>query len=263
MESKDLLLEKQGRVALLTLNRPDKMNALTMAMRPQFSQALQEAQEDDGVRVLILTGAGRGFCSGADVALQAARAAGQQDASRQAMLQLVGEFILGFEKINKPVIAAVNGIAAGIGLTLALASDIRIASANARFSGIWVKRGLIADGGATLLLPQIVGMEKALELCFTGDIVDAGEAERIGLVSRVVPHEELMRRALELAERIAGNPPVAVELTKRVMWENIRNRLREQLLLETYAQNVCRGTQDHKEAVNAFMQKREPQYKGL
>ena len=126
-----------------------------------------------------------------------------------------------------------------------------------------MKRGLIADGGASLLLPQIVGMEKALELCYTGDILDAGEAERIGMVSRVVPHEELMTRALELAEKIAGNPPVAVELTKRLMWEGIRNRLREQLLLETYAQNVCRGTQDHKEAVSAFMQKREPQFKGL
>lgn len=264
MESKDLLLEKHGRVAVLTLNRPEKMNAINAGMRTLLPLALQEAQDDDGIRALIVTGAGRGFCSGADVAAQAAKNAAPQDAvSRNTMLKLVGDLILGFEKINKPVIGAINGIAAGIGLTLALACDIRLASASARFSAIWVKRGLIADGGATLLLPLLVGMEKALELSFTGDVIDAGEAERIGLVSRVVAHEELMARATGLAEKIAGNPPIATELVKRLMWEKIRNRLREQLLLETYAQDLCRTTQDHKEAVNAFIEKREPQFKGL
>ncbi len=264
MESKDLLLEKQGRVAVLTLNRPDKMNAINTDMRAQLPLALQEVQDDDGIRALIITGAGRGFCSGADVAAQAAKAAAPQDAaSRSTVLKLVGELMLGFENINKPVIGAINGIAAGIGLTLTLACDIRLASSKARFSAIWVKRGLIADGGATLLLPLVVGMERALELSFTGDIIDANEAERIGLVSRVVPHEDLMNRAQELAERIANGPPIAVELVKRLMWENIRNRWREQLLLETYAQNVCRTTQDQKEAVQAFLEKREPQFKGL
>jgi len=264
MESKDLLLEKQGRVAVLTLNRPDKMNAINAEMRTQLPLALQEVQDDDRIRALIITGAGRGFCSGADVAAQAAKAAApQEEASRSTVLKLVGELMLGFEKINKPVIGAINGIAAGIGLTLTLACDIRLASSNARFSAIWVKRGLIADGGATLLLPLVVGMERALELSFTGDIIDANEAERIGLVSRVVPHEELMKRAQELAEKIANGPPIAVELVKRLMWENIRNRWREQLLLETYAQNLCRTTQDQKEAVQAFLEKREPQFKGL
>lgn len=263
MESKDLLLERQGHVAVLTLNRPDKMNAISAAMRTDFPLALHQAQDDDSIRALILTGAGRGFCSGADVAAQAAKgAAALDEVSRNAVLKLAGEFVLGFEKINKPVIAAINGIAAGIGLTMTLASDIRLASDKARFSAIWVKRGLVADGGATLLLPLIVGMEKALELAFTGDIIDAAEAERIGLVSRVVPHEELMNRAMELAEKIAKGPPISVELVKRLMWEKIRNRLREQLLAETYAQNVCRTTQDQKEAVNAFLEKREPQYKG-
>jgi 2-(1,2-epoxy-1,2-dihydrophenyl)acetyl-CoA isomerase len=264
MEGKDLLLEKDGHVAILTLNRPDKMNALSAEMRESLPRALQEIQADDSVRAVILTGAGRGFCSGADVAVQAARAAGQvAETGRQTLLQLVGSIILGFEKVNKPIIAAVNGIAAGVGLTMTLACDIRIASANARFAAIWVKRGLIADGGATLLLPLIVGMEKALELSFTGDIIDAREAERIRLVSRVVPHEELMSRAKELAQKIASGPPISVELMKRVMWEKIRNQLREQLLFESYAQNVCRGTQDQKEAVKAFMEKREPQFKGL
>ena len=264
MENKDLLLEKDGRVAVLTLNRPDKMNALNAAMREYWPAALKEVQEDDNLRALIITGAGRGFCSGADVAVQAARAAGQEaDASRKTILQLVGSIILGFENINKPIIAAINGIAAGVGLTLTLACDIRLASASARFSAIWVKRGLIADGGATLLLPLVVGLEKALELSFTGDIIDAQEAERIGLVSRVVPPEELMSRAKELAQKIASGPPISVELVKRVMWEKIRNQLREHLLFESYGQTICRSTQDQKEAVKAFMEKREPQFKGL
>ena len=264
MEGKDLILEKDGHIAILTLNRPDKMNAINAEMRELFPRALQEVQEDDNLRALIITGAGRGFCSGADVAAQAARAAGQQvDTSRKTILALVGNLILAFEKINKPIIAAVNGIAAGVGLTITLACDLRIASTNARFAAIWVKRGLIADGGATLLLPLIVGMEKALELSFTGDIIDAQEAERIRLVSKVVPHEELMNRAKELAKKIASGPPISVELVKRVTWEKIRNQLREQLLLESYAQNICRTTQDQKEAVKAFMEKREPQFKGL
>jgi 2-(1,2-epoxy-1,2-dihydrophenyl)acetyl-CoA isomerase len=193
MEPKELILEKEGHVAVLTLNRPDKMNAISLNMRVDLPLALQQVQEDDDLRALIITGAGRGFCSGADVAVQAARAAGEQTPeSLKTILQLTGALILGFEKINKPVIAAVNGSAAGVGLTLALVSDIRIASGQARFSAIWVKRGLIADGGATLLLPLIVGLEKALELAFTGDILDAREAERIGLVSKVVPPEDLM-----------------------------------------------------------------------
>jgi 2-(1,2-epoxy-1,2-dihydrophenyl)acetyl-CoA isomerase len=264
MEGKDLILEKDGQLAVLTLNRPDKMNAISAEMRENLPLTLQEVQEDDDLRALIITGAGRGFCSGADVAVQAARAAGQQvDTSRKTILQLVGSLILGFERINKPIIAAINGIAAGVGLTITLACDLRIASANARFSAIWVKRGLIADGGATLLLPLAVGMEKTLELSFTGAIIDAKEAERIRLVSRVVPPEELMSRAKDLAQKIASGPPISVELVKRVMWEKIRSQMREHLMFESYAQNVCRTTQDHKVAVKAFMEKREPQFKGL
>jgi enoyl-CoA hydratase/carnithine racemase len=264
MNSKELILEKEGHIAVLTLNRPDKLNAVGLNMREELPLALQEVQEDEEVRVLIITGAGRGFCSGADVAVQAARAAGQlTETRRNSILQLVGGFMLGFEKINKPVIAAVNGIAAGVGLTLALACDIRIASAQARFAAIWVKRGLIADGGATLLLPMIVGMEKALELSFTGEVIDAQEAQRIRMVGKVVPPEKLMDSAKELARKIAAGPPISVELVKRVMLEKMRNQLREALFFESYAQGVCRSTQDQKEAVKAFMEKREPVFKGL
>lgn len=264
MSSKEVILEKDNHIGILTLNRPDKLNAISVEMRETLPLALQEVQKDDELRALIITGAGRGFCSGADVAHMAERAKGQQTAtSRKTILSLVGNLALGFENINKPIIAAVNGIAAGIGLTISLLCDIRIASSEARFGAVWIKRGLIPDGGATLLLPIILGLEKALELAFTADIINSQEAERIRLVSRVVPPEVLMKQAKELAQKIVQVPAVSVELAKRVMWEKIRNNLRTQLMIESYAQNICRTTQDQKEAVRAFIEKRDPQFKGL
>lgn len=260
MTNDSLLLEKDGRIAVLTLNRPDRLNAIDPVIRREFPRMLQEVQDDDSIRALLITGAGRAFCSGADLAaLPGATAAPPR---RQDKLALAGEFVQCFEKFNKPVIAAVNGVAAGIGLTIALSCDVRIASADSRFCAVWVKRGLIADGGATLLLPLVVGIEKALELAMTGDMVGAEEAARIGLVSRVVPADALMSSATELAQKMAAMPPISVELVKRVMMEKIRGQLREQFLLETYAQNVCRSTDDQKEAVRAFVEKREPVFKG-
>lgn len=264
MECNDLLLEKEGHIAVMTLNRPKKLNAISGEMREFLPLALQEVQNDEEMRVLIITGAGRGFCSGADVSIQAARAAGQQEVnSRNDALELVGEFVLAFETINKPVIAAINGVVAGVGLTMTLLCDIRMASSDARFSAIWVKRGLIPDGGATFLLPMVVGLDRALRLTYTGDIIDAQEAEKIELVTSVVPADELMKNAKELAGRIAGMPPITVEMAKKLMWDEIRTKVRQYLLYESYGQNVCRSTQDQKEAVTAFMEKREPQFRGL
>ena len=264
MECNDLLLEKERHIAVLTLNRPNKLNAISGEMREFFPLAFQEVQDDEDMRALVITGAGRGFCSGADVSVQAARAAGQQVVSnRNDVLELVGEFVLAFEKINKPVIAAINGVVAGVGLTMTLLCDIRMASSDARFSAIWVKRGLIPDGGATFLLPMVVGLDRALQLSYTGDIIDALEAEKINLVTSVVPPDELMSKAKELAGRIAGMPPITVEMSKKLMWDEIRSKVRQYLLYESYGQNVCRNTQDQKEAVKAFMEKREPLFKGL
>jgi 2-(1,2-epoxy-1,2-dihydrophenyl)acetyl-CoA isomerase len=264
MDYKDIILEKEKHIAILMLNRPEKLNAITYDMRQSISHALLELQQDDDIRAIILTGAGKGFCSGADVQLQVIRdaAVSSEQISRKSILELVGSFILSFEVVNKPIIAAINGIAAGVGLTLALVCDIRIASTKSRFSAIWVKRGLIPDGGATYLLPLILGMDKALELAFTGEIIEAEEAERIGLVTRIVPHEELLLRAKELAEKISVNPPIAIEMMKRIMLQRLRSILRDHLIFESYAQNICRGTEDAKEARRAFLEKREPEFKG-
>ena len=263
MEYKDLILEKDGHIAVITLNRPEKMNAIGPDLRESFRAAMKAVEDDDDLRVLIITGAGRGFCSGADVGVQAARASGElQDTGRKELLALVGDFILAFENLNKPVIAAINGVAAGVGLTVTLACDIRMASADARFAAIWVKRGLIPDGGATFLLPQVVGMDNALRLSYTGDIIDAREAERINLVTSVVPAEELMDQAKDLARQIAAMPPITVGVIKKIMWEEIRTNMKKALFYESYGQNLCRETQDQKEAVKAFMEKREPQFRG-
>lgn len=217
MAREETILDKEGRIAVMTLNRPDKLNAINDQIRKSLISTLQEVENDDNLRVLIITGAGRGFCSGADVAIQAARASGQQmDTGRSVLLSLVGDFTLAFGKINKPIIAAINGVVAGVGLTLTLCCDIRLASESARFSAIWVKRGLIPDGGATFLLPMVVGLDRAMEMSFTGDIIDAREAERINLVTRVVPDNELMTQAKSLAERIAEMPPITVGMIKKL-----------------------------------------------
>ena len=264
MEYKDLLFEKDDHIAVITLNRPQKMNALGPDLRESFKAAMKAVEDDDEVRVGIITGAGRGFCSGADVGVQAARASGEvKDTGRKEILALVGDFILAFENLNKPIIAAINGVAAGVGLTLTLACDIRMASVDARFSAIWVKRGLIPDGGATFLLPHVVGMDNALRLSYTGDIIDAREAERIKLVTSVVPAETLVDQAKGLARQIAAMPPITVGVIKKIMWEEIRANMKKALLFESYGQNLCRETQDQKEAVKAFMEKRAPRFKGV
>lgn len=263
MEYKDIMLQKEGGIATITLNRPEKLNALSPAMHKELPQAIEEVVSDDSVRVLILTGAGRGFCSGADVSMQAARIAGELEAkSRREIVAPLGGFIASLAKMDKLAIAAVNGVAYGAGLSLALACDIRIASENARFSVGYVKRALVPDGGTTYFLPRIVGISKAMELMCTGDIIDAKEAERIGLVTKVVPAEELMKSVKELASKIANGPPIAIELTKGLAHKGLENDLDSQLYLESYAQKICWGTEDHKESVKAFFEKREPIYRG-
>jgi 2-(1,2-epoxy-1,2-dihydrophenyl)acetyl-CoA isomerase len=178
------------------------------------------------------------------------------------MVQPTGYFGSALFSLSKPTIAAINGVAVGAGLSLALLCDIRIASEKARFGAVWVRMGIIPDVGGTYLLPRTIGLDKALELAFTGDIIDAREAERVGLVTKVVPHDDLMKVTDELASRIAKGPSVAMEVMKRGMYRAVGGDYNAQLDFESYAQNLCFQTEDYKEAISAFKEKREPRFQG-
>jgi len=264
MEYEDLLLEKDDcGIATLTLNVPNKLNALTMKLVMNLPLAVDEVARDDKVRVLIVAGAGRGFCSGADVsALQARTGAVEQ--SRFNRMQVTGwPAVDVFPRLLKPTIAAVNGPCVGAGLSLALSCDIRIASEAARFGVAQVARALVPDYGLTCYLPLAAGMSNALELMYTAELIDAAEALRIGLVSRVVPSEGLMKTARELANKIVQQAPLSVELTKKMVWRGLFDRLARQLDLETDSIRICRQSEDHRESVKAFLEKRPPpRYKG-
>lgn len=262
--TEELIYSCKDGVATLTFNRPDKLNACTTAMYDGICQVADEVRINDEAKVLIITGAGRGFCAGSDVESRlATRASGERlEKSRKEMVQPIGYFGAPLYSLGKPTIAAINGVAAGAGLSFALICDIRIASDKARFRAVWVNMGLVPDVGATYLLPRTIGLDKALELAFTGEIVDAKEAERIGLVTKVVPHDDLMKVANELASRIARAPSVAVELTKRGMYRAMGGDYNAHLDFESYAQNVCIQTEDFKEATTAFKEKREPRFRG-
>ncbi|MBI3040703.1 MAG: enoyl-CoA hydratase [Chloroflexi bacterium] len=258
MNYKDIIFEKEKPLATITLNRPDKLNAYTYNMGQEVVKALEEAGKDRNIRVVIFTGAGRGFCSGADLSDPRRHRVRDPLHHETAM----GPQIRKLSVFDKPVIAAINGVAAGGGLSLAMACDIRIASDRARFSQIFVTRGLL-DNGSTWLLPRLVGMGMACELAFTGDIINAAEADRIGLVNRVVPHDDLLTVVRELANRIAKNPPITVRLTKRALYRGVTNTdLLSQMELEHNYSAINRATEDSGEATRAFIEKREPVFKG-
>ena len=262
--TEELIYSCEDGVATLTFNRPDKLNAGTSAMYAGVCQVFDEVRDNDDVKVLVLTGAGRGFCAGSDVEkrfVEKASAEGPEK-SRKEMVQPVGYFGMALYSLSKPTIAAINGIAAGAGLSFALLCDIRIASDKARFKAAWVNRGLIPDLGATYLLPRTIGLDKALELCFTGETIDAREADTIGLVTRVVPHDDLMKVVGELAAKLASGPSVAIELMKRGIYRAISGDYAAQLDFESYAQNICFQTKDFKEATIAFKEKRESHFQG-
>jgi len=263
MDYGDLLLEKKDGIASITLNAPDKRNALTVKMRESLPLAVDEISKDDEVKVVIVTGAGRAFCAGGDIELMKAHLEGNVNQSRYERLQLVGYWGDVFPKLDKPVIAAINGACVGGGFSLALSCDIRIASEVARFGSVFINIALVPDCGMTYFLPRIVGTSKALELMFTGELINATEAEQLGIVSQVVPSDELMKVTQELAARIAQQPPIALELTKRLVYRGIRDDIARQLDRETYAQQLCFQTSDFKESMLAFLEKRpQPHFKG-
>jgi len=264
MKLKAIIYEKKDGIATITLNRPERLNTIGVTMGQEFTQAIEEANSDDEVRVLIITGVGKGFCSGADLTTlgSTATAVGRRMVARSPATGGIRSYTIQIQNFEKPSIAAVNGPAVGAGLSIALACDIRIASEKARFSQIFIRRGLVPDSGSTYFLPRAVGMARACEMVFTGDILDAEQAEDYGLVSYVVPHDELMGEARGLAAKIAAGPPIAMKLAKRALYRGATSDLASAHEFEGYMQGICFGTEDFREGMDAFAEKRQPEFKG-
>ncbi|MSQ33112.1 MAG: enoyl-CoA hydratase [Dehalococcoidia bacterium] len=266
----DILYEKRGGIATVTINRPHRMNAGRHQTYQEMNRALDEAEADPGVRVVVLTGAGRGFCSGDDVQdiflAEASKAEEKKRERTQARLHsLAGKGRSGVDRImfmDKPTIAAVNGAAVGYGMDIALFCDIRIASDKARFGELFVKRGLMGDAGAMVILQRLVGLGKAYELVLTGDIIDAQEALRSGLVNYVVPHEELLAHTLEMARKLAAAAPLGQMMSKQGIRRAMGLDIERFLEWQGTAQSLLLQTEDHVEGAKSFVEKREPQFKG-
>jgi 2-(1,2-epoxy-1,2-dihydrophenyl)acetyl-CoA isomerase len=257
----DLLYEVADAVATITLNRPDKLNAFTGPMIDAWTTALAESQADERVRVVIVTGAGRAFCAGGDVARMGSAEPTALD-HKNHLWEHVHQIPRTLERMDKPVIAMVNGLAVGAGMGMCMMCDVRIASAEARFATGYVKVGLVPGDGDTYFLPRLVGASKALELFWTGDFVDATEAHRLGIVNRVVPPDELRDTTYGLARRIADGPQVAIRLMKRLVYQSLRLDLETHLDLVSSHMAIVRATRDHAEGVAAFKERRSPRFEG-
>jgi 2-(1,2-epoxy-1,2-dihydrophenyl)acetyl-CoA isomerase len=258
-----LLVENKDAVRIITLNRPDKLNAFNDEITFKLQDALKEAEKDAGTRAIIITGAGRGFCAGQDLASRSINfEAGQRVSLGDSIRRRYNPVIIRIRRMEKPIIAAVNGVAAGAGASLALACDFRIAADTVTFIQSFTKVGLIPDSGSTFFLPRLIGFTKAMELIFTADKLPAKEALELGLVNKVVPQDQLMTEALEFAERLSRGPTKAFGLTKRAVNRAIFPDLEELLDYEASLQEIAGRSDDFEEGVKAFIEKRQPVYSG-
>lgn len=258
MPYEDLLLEVKDHIALVTLNQPQKLNALSRGMVTSIARACDDIARNDDVRVVVVTGAGRGFCSGADVSMMLNRGSGGAPSRFDTMQALGIPHADAFPKLNKPVIAAINGPCVGGGFSLALSCDVRIAADIARFGVAQVSRGLVPDYGMTTYLPLVAGISNAFQAMFTAEIFSADRAREMGVVSQVVPLDGLMPTAFALAAKMALNPPYSLALTKKMVWGNLLDNVTRALEQETAAQRICFGTEDHQASVKAFLNKEPP-----
>ena len=251
-----ILKERQDGVLVLTLNRPEKLNAITGELLDALYAALKEGEEDREVRALLLTGAGRAFSAGQDLT-----EFGDRKPDYEAHLRRYNR-VVALSGLEKPLVVAVNGVAAGAGMSLALWGDLRLAAVGASFTTAFVRIGLVPDSGLSFLLPRLVGLAKAQELLLLSPRLSAEEALALGLVHRVVPAEKLMEEALSLAKELAQGPTRAYALTKKLLLETYRLSLTEALALEAVLQGQAGQTQDHEEGVRAFREKRPPRFQG-
>lgn len=260
----EVLHRFESGVSWITLNRPEAMNAVTWDQRERIIGLLADASADPGIRAVVITATGKGFCAGADLRGAPATAPGERVAGDVARMIRLGaqRLITAVLDCEKPVIAAVNGTAAGIGAHLALACDLVIAAEPARFIEVFVRRGLVPDGGGAYLLPRLLGPQKAKELMFFGDAVPAAEAERLGLVNKVVAAEALEETAREWAERLAQGPTRALALTKQLVNASLDSDRATALAAEATAQELNMTTADANEGVASFVERRSPKYLG-
>ncbi|MFN8035706.1 MAG: enoyl-CoA hydratase-related protein [Acidimicrobiia bacterium] len=257
-----LIVERDAGVVTVTLNRPEKKNAASKLMWEELLATFDEVATNRDDRVLLLTGAGDAFCAGQDLTDPGIREWMTGVAGSVAYVRRIGEVALALHQLPKPTVAAVNGVAAGAGANLALGCDLIVAAERARFSQIFVRRGLTVDFGGTWLLPRLVGLHKAKELAFLGDIVSAQEAADIGLVNRVVPDDALTAAVSELAARLAAGPPLVLGVVKRALNDSFALSMAQAVEQEAVAQSVMLASKDTAEAMAAFSERREPVFRG-
>ncbi len=256
-----LIYEKKDNVAIITLNRPEVLNALNDQSFPEISKAFNEADDDPEVRALIVTGAGRAFCAGLDLKQREGRAPRTAKEVQRGIMKSHEKALYDMRQVEKPAIASINGAAVGAGMSLALLCDFRIASDRASFNTGYLNIALMPGGALTQLLIPCVGRTKATELLLLADFFDAEEAERIGLVNETVPHEDLESKVWQLAERLANGPTIALGMTKMAINRALGDYVTE-IEREAYEQTVCNFTEDMKEALAAYQEKRPPVFKG-
>lgn len=259
---KELLFDREGAVEVVTINRPESLNALSYAIVEELGDRFQKLNFDDEVRAVILTGAGDAFSSGADLGGAGGREDSYTPLGMRISAAMYSRAVYSMWSLEKPIIGAINGVAAGGACNVALACDLLVASEKAKFIQVFAKRGMVADAGGTFFLPRLIGLARAKELMFTAEPLTAQRALELGVVTKVVPHEALMDEAMELAQRLAAGPTRAIGMMKSMLNRSFESDILTALDREGSLQGIAVSTADVMEGVTAFMQKRKPDFKG-
>lgn len=261
MSEDSLIVKKESGVSWITINRPDVLNACDIDTLKKIQGALKDSEKDQSIRCVVLSGSGRAFCAGADLASLKKRGVGSEISLMEDLKEGFNPIVSKMRSMDKPVVAMINGVAAGAGMGLALASDIKIMAEGAKFVEAFAKVGLVPDSGATFFMPRLFGISRAMELAFTGGSMDAKEAERLGAVNMVVPLDQLEAKTRELAEKLAKGPR-GIGLAKRAINKALYVDLEAALEYEAYMQEIAGQTEDYQEGLKAFSEKRPPNFKG-